>query len=171
MLGLLFTYTLGAWLEPAVLSGVCALIPLLSIASLHFLPASPVFLLSRGDKDQAAQALRYSPVAGTFLVYKVWRWFLICQPRFYRGGVDSLQELGRLEGELQARQGEEKVGLARIVSTPAYLQPLAISLTLMLLQQFSGIKAASQHIISHLVFLLAVRMASGLTEMLWLNVL
>ena len=166
MLGLLFTYTLGTWLEPALLSGLCALIPLLSIASLHFLPASPVFLLSRGDKDQAAQALRL-----VRNYQKVWKWFMIFQPRFYRGGVDSLQELGRLEGELQARQGEEKVGLARIVSSPAYLQPLAISLTLMLLQQFSGIKAASQHIITHLaLFLLAVRMSSGLTEMLWLNV-
>ena len=125
MLGLLFTYTIGTYLDWRSMSVVCSLVPVICVACLYFIPRSPVFLLAKGDKYQALESLQY-----------------------YRGPhVDVTKELTELEKSMEASQEVTKTGVMRILTTGFYLKPLCLSLMLMLLQQFSGIKVINSYIV------------------------
>ena len=125
MLGLLFTYTIGTYLDWRSMSIVCSLVPVICVVCLYFIPRSPVFLLTKGAKHQAQQSLQY-----------------------YRGpNVDVTKELTELEKSMEAGQEITKTGVMRILTTGLYLKPLCLSLMLMLLQQFSGIKVINSYIV------------------------
>ena len=59
MLGLLFTYTIGAYLDWRDLSLVSALFPVATVICLATIPRSPVFLVSTGDMAGAGRALQF----------------------------------------------------------------------------------------------------------------
>eukprot|EP00092_Neocalanus_flemingeri_P034712 GFUD01037773.1.p1 GENE.GFUD01037773.1~~GFUD01037773.1.p1 ORF type:complete len:517 (+),score=127.69 GFUD01037773.1:69-1619(+) len=125
MMGLLSTYTIGTWLDWRRLSAVCSVIPLLVILCLYFIPRSPMFLLSMGLKEEARSSLK-----------------------FYRGGnVDVTQELLKLQASTEESTNVSTVRAVSLLSNKTYLKPLCISLMLMLLQQFSGIKVISSYIV------------------------
>ena len=107
------------------MSAVCSVVPILVIVSLFFLPRSPAFLLEKGLRDEARSSLL-----------------------FYRGkdfNIDN--ELVREEISAKSKQHQEGLNIWNILSNKMYLKPLCISLMLMLLQQFSGIKVISSYIV------------------------
>ena len=59
MLGLLFTYTIGAYLDWRDLSLVSAVFPVATVVCLATIPRSPVFLRARGDTAAARQSLQF----------------------------------------------------------------------------------------------------------------
>ena len=59
MLGLLFTYTIGTFLDWRMLSLVCSSVPVLCVICLSMIPRSPSFLLASGDKTRARASLQY----------------------------------------------------------------------------------------------------------------
>ena len=59
MLGLLFTYTIGTFLDWRMLSLVCSLVPVICVICLSMIPRSPSFLLASGDKTRARSSLQY----------------------------------------------------------------------------------------------------------------
>ena len=59
MLGLLFTYTIGAFLDWRNLSLVSAVFPVVTVVCLATIPRSPVFLVSRGDTAGARRSLQF----------------------------------------------------------------------------------------------------------------
>ena len=89
MLGLLFTYSIGAYIHWRLLSIICACVPIICIICLYFLPRSPSFLLSQGAKNQARSSLQY-----------------------YRGDkVDVSKELLELEKSILESQNVEKTNI------------------------------------------------------------
>lgn len=126
MLGLLSTYTLGTWLSWRHLSAVSMLPPILVIFALYFVPRSPVFLLAKGFRGEAKKSLR-----------------------FFRGPhADIDSELAQMEEDLAKSRNIKEPGMKVIFTNRTYLFPLLISLLLMLLQQFSGIKVISSYIVT-----------------------
>ena len=124
MLGLLFTYAIGAYLNWRLLSIVCSTVPVLTIICLHFLPQSPVFLITKDCMPQAMSSLQ-----------------------FYRGdNVDVSQEFNELEKSVAESKSMRKTGIKKILSSFSYSKPLYLSLMLMMLQQFSGIKVIQSYI-------------------------
>ena len=128
MLGLLFTYSVGAFLSWRTLAWLCLCVPLLAIPCLALLPHAPAYLLSRGREDEARKALQ-----------------------FYRGPNTELvqAEMERLRGVLTQEEGSttNNLGLSAILSSSQYRKPLALSILLMIMQQFSGIKVISSYIV------------------------
>ena len=61
--------------------------------------------------------------------------------------MDVTKELTELEKSIEAGQEITKTGVMRILTTGLYLKPLCLSLMLMLLQQFSGIKVINSYIV------------------------
>ena len=62
MLGLLFTYTIGTFLDWRLLSLVCSAVPIICVLCLAVIPPSPTFLLSSGysgEKSRARSSLQY----------------------------------------------------------------------------------------------------------------
>ena len=57
------------------------------------------------------------------------------------------KEFAELEQSVVSSQVEAKSGIIRILSKTTYAKPLALSLMLMLLQQFSGIKVINSYIV------------------------
>ena len=124
MLGLLFTYIVGALVPWHILAWICFCMPLVAFGSLAFLPQTPAHHLSRGRKDEARKALE-----------------------FYRGPNTKL-----IESEMQRLRGDERrttnnLGIFYILFSSQYRNPLAQSILLMVLQQFSGIKMISSYIV------------------------
>jgi len=125
MLGLLFTYTMGSYLNWRSLSAVCSVVPIMVVISFYFLPRSPVFLMEKGFKEDALSSLK-----------------------FFRGGnVDVTKEFNNMEASLNEAKSIDVIGIKAVLSNTMYLKPLCISLLLMLLQQFSGIKVISSYIV------------------------
>ena len=128
MLGLLFTYTVGAFLSWRTLAWLCLCVPLLAIPCLALLPHAPAYLLSRGRDQEARKALH-----------------------FYRGPNTQLveAEIERQRNVLSQEEGRSKhnLGLSAILSSSQYRKPLALSILLMIMQQFSGIKVISSYIV------------------------
>lgn len=125
MLGLLFTYTIGTFLDWRMLSLVCSCVPVICVICLSMIPRSPSFLLASGDKMRARSSLQY-----------------------YRGpDFDVNKEFVELEHSVLKSQAEAKSGIIRILTKTTYVKPLALSLMLMLLQQFSGIKVINSYIV------------------------
>ena len=128
MLGLLFTYSVGAFLSWRTLAWLCLCVPLLAIPCLALLPHTPAYLLSRGREDEARKAVQ-----------------------FYRGPNTELveAEMERLRGVLtqEERSTTNNLGLSAILFSRQYRKPLALSILLMIMQQFSGIKVISSYIV------------------------
>ena len=59
MLGLLFTYAIGAVMDWRDISLISAVFPVASVLCLAFIPRSPVFLVSQGDLPGARTALQF----------------------------------------------------------------------------------------------------------------
>ena len=57
------------------------------------------------------------------------------------------KEFVELEQSVLNSQAEAKSGIIRILTKTTYVKPLALSLMLMLLQQFSGIKVINSYIV------------------------
>ena len=57
------------------------------------------------------------------------------------------EEFAALEKSVVNSQLEAKSGIMRILTKTSYAKPLALSLMLMLLQQFSGIKVINSYIV------------------------
>ena len=126
MLGMLFTYVLGAFLPWRALTWACLALPLAALPALALLPNSPVFLLQRGRGAEARAALHY-----------------------YRGPDTQLveAELVRLRQEVEAEASRPTVGLASILATSSLRRPLLLATFLMLLQQLSGIRVVTSYMV------------------------
>ena len=66
---------------------------------------------------------------------------------------DADSELSDIKNNVEASQEVGSVGLSTLLSTSHYLKPLLISMTVMFLQQFSGVNA----VLSYAVQLFEVR--------------
>ena len=68
--------------------------------------------------------------------------------RFFRGkNVDDDQEISQMEASILESRTIDILRMKTILSNTIYFKPLCISLMLMLLQQFSGIKVISSYIV------------------------
>ena len=95
------------------------------VISFYFLPRSPIFLMSKGFKEEAVSSLR-----------------------FFRGSnVDDSQEIIKMEASIHENRDIDVLRMETILRKTIYLKPLCISLMLMFLQQFSGIKVISSYIV------------------------
>lgn len=125
MMGLLFTYTVGTFLPWRQLSAVCSVIPVIVVICLSFIPRSPSFLVSKGLEEESKSSLL-----------------------FFRGkDVNTTKELLEIESSEDKSIQIKGLGILSILTNKTYLKPLSISLMLMLLQQFSGIKVISSYIV------------------------
>ena len=67
--------------------------------------------------------------------------------QFYRGdNVDVSQEFNELEKSVAESESMRQTGIKKILSSFSYSKPLYLSLMLMMLQQFSGIKVIQSYI-------------------------
>ena len=102
-------------------------------AWMFFMPRSPVYLMSKGDKVGAMKSLQ-----------------------FFRGGsaanVDD--ELKEIENSVQERSSIGSVSLKTMFTDRRYTKPLGIVLVLMALQQLSGIN----YILSYSVLIFKVEL-------------
>ena len=102
----------------SVLSGLCIIFPALMAVWMFFVPRSPEFLVTKGKLEEAKSSLQ---------------WF--------RGGssVNVEKELKEIENNVEDRRRGGEVTVRRLVTQARYARPLATVLTLMALQQLSGI--------------------------------
>ena len=116
-----------------VLTGICIAFPTLMAVWMFFMPRSPVYLLSKGDKEAAKKSLQ-----------------------FFRGGssVDVDEELKEIESSVQERSSIGSVSVKTLFTDRRYSKPLGIVLVLMALQQLSGIN----YILSYSVLIFKVRL-------------
>ena len=118
VLGNLFIAILGKYLEWRVMTGILLFIPVLMAVWMVNMPESPVQLVKRGKISQAERSLV-----------------------FLRGPeVKVEKELEDIQTQVMESQ-RDSVSLALLVRRREYLLPTLISMTLMFLQQFSGIAA------------------------------
>ena len=101
-----------------VLSGLCIIFPALMAVWMFFIPRSPEFLVTKGKMEEAMSSLQ---------------WF--------RGGsaANVEKELKEIETNVEDRRRAGAVTVRRLVTQARYAKPLATVLTLMALQQLSGI--------------------------------
>lgn len=114
-LGVVYAYTIGAFVSWQLLAGLCAIPPAIYFVSVFFCKESPRFLLLKGKEEQAAAALQ-----------------------FFRGKHYHIQtELDMLRSSMD--EARENKATFRDLLTPSVLKPLLISISLMFFQQFSGV--------------------------------
>ena len=101
-----------------VLSGLCIIFPALMAVWMFFIPRSPEFLVTKGKYEEAKLSLQ---------------WF--------RGGAgaDVEKELKEIENNVEDRRRAGAVTVRKLVTQARYVKPLGTVLTLMALQQLSGI--------------------------------
>ena len=97
---------------------------------MFFMPRSPVYLLSKGDKEAAKKSLQ-----------------------FFRGTKEVDEELKEIENSVQERSSVGSVSVKALFTDKRYSKPLGIVLVLMALQQLSGIN----YILSYSVLIFKVR--------------
>lgn len=118
VVGVLFSYIVGAKSSVFVLNLVCAAIPLVFGAIFMFMPETPSYLISKGKKEAAAKSLSW-----------------------LRGSeYDYSSELAQLQ-EQHEQDRKNKVSLAAAISRRSTIKAIFISLGLMFFQQMSGINA------------------------------
>ncbi|CAG7831251.1 unnamed protein product [Allacma fusca] len=119
VLGILFSYCVGAGLSWSNLSIVCAVVPIIFGVGMFFQPESPRYLLSKGRDKEAREALKRLR------------------------GADSLDQI---DPEIKIIQtsiddsNSQSASFQDLLAGPI-LKPTGISLMLMFLQQFGGINA------------------------------
>ena len=117
--GVLFVTVVGKYVTWKVLSGILLVFPTLMAVWMFFMPESPVFLVSKGRREDAKKSLL-----------------------FLRGpNFDVSTELATIEESVEASKAVGSVGFTTLISNKVYLAPILLSMVLMFLQQFSGINA------------------------------
>jgi len=100
-----------------LLSGMCLAFPALCALWMFFMPRSPVFLVSKGDMEEARKSLQ-----------------------FLRGKTARIDgELAMIQEDVRQSKYIGTVGPVQLFTKSQYLKPMGISLVLMSLQQLSGI--------------------------------
>ncbi|XP_067633565.1 facilitated trehalose transporter Tret1-like [Eurosta solidaginis] len=116
--GVLFSYVVGAFIKTFTFSMICAIIPLIFGLIFFFCPDSPRYLIAKG-KTEAAQ--------------KSMEWL--------RGkDYDASGEMNEMKVD-DAKNKENKVSVGKALCRKTTLKALGLSISLMVLQQFSGINA------------------------------
>lgn len=118
VIGILFVYSVGMKVNVFVLSVICACIPLVFGAVFVFMPETPLYLISKGKKEDAIRSLKW-----------------------LRGSdYDYTAELADMQAQHEENKAN-KVSIGAALARRATLKALFISLGLMCFQQMSGINA------------------------------
>lgn len=116
--GILYTYTVGAFFSYSYLATACGLVPIVFLLVFFNAPESPVFLLSKGRRNDAIASLK----------------------RLRGSGYDVNHEINELQKEMEKSSGNEP-SFGELFSRKAVVNGLIISLGLMFIQQLSGVNA------------------------------
>ena len=141
MLGLLFTYAIGAVMDWRDISLISAIFPVASVLCLALIPRSPVFLVSQGDISGARSSLQF--YRGK--CYDVTREITGNNPAPPR--LKFTFGISDLEKSFLETKNLSKTGIMDIFCQAVYRKPLLLSAMLMLMQQFSGIKVINSYIV------------------------
>ncbi|XP_068152375.1 facilitated trehalose transporter Tret1-2 homolog isoform X1 [Drosophila tropicalis] len=116
-IGILFVYAVGSMVSWTTLSTLCLIVPILLLVGMFFLPETPVYLLKKGRRADAALSLK-------------WLWGRFC---------DSRSAIQIIQNDLD--QAGADASFLDLFSNRGSRKGLIISMLLMLFQQFSGINA------------------------------
>ncbi|KPU80444.1 uncharacterized protein Dana_GF16361, isoform B [Drosophila ananassae] len=116
-IGILFIYLIGSLISWQTLSLLCLVFPVLLLAGLFILPETPVYLLKKGRRSEAALSLK-------------WLWGRYC---------DSRSAIQIIQNDLD--QAGSDASIMDLFSSRGSRNGLIISILLMVFQQFSGINA------------------------------
>lgn len=118
VIGILFVYTVGLKVNVFVLSVISACIPLVFGAIFVFMPETPLYLISKGKKEEAIRSLKW-----------------------LRGSdYDYSGELADMQAQHEENKAN-KVSIGAALTRRSTIKALYISLGLMFFQQMSGINA------------------------------
>ncbi|BFF92930.1 facilitated trehalose transporter Tret1-2 homolog [Drosophila madeirensis] len=115
--GILFVYLVGSMVSWTTLSTLCLFVPIGLMLGLFILPETPVYLLKKGQRAEAALSLK-------------WLWGRYC---------DSRSAIQMIQNDLD--QAAADAGIMDLFSNRGARNGLVISMLLMFFQQFSGINA------------------------------
>ncbi|KAF7687386.1 solute carrier family 2, facilitated glucose transporter member 8 [Silurus meridionalis] len=116
VMGIMGAYVTGLFLDWRWLAIACSIPPTLMLVCMCFMPETPRYLLSRGKRHEAEEALR-----------------------FLRGRDTPVEwECARIEA---ASQYEERSLTQADLKDPGVYKPLGVGIMMMFLQQFTGINA------------------------------
>lgn len=118
VIGVLFSYIVGAKTSVFAFNLICATIPIIFAIIFVFMPETPSYLISKGKKEEAAKSLKW-----------------------LRGDeYDYSNELAELQEQHESDK-KNKVSLVAALQRRATIKAIFISLGLMFFQQMSGINA------------------------------
>lgn len=118
VVGVLFSYIVGAYANVLALNLICASLPLIFGIIFMFMPETPTYLISKGKKEAAAKSLKW-----------------------LRGSqYDYSGELADLQAQHETEKNN-KVSIFTALGRRSTKRALFISLGLMFFQQMSGINA------------------------------
>lgn len=118
-LGVLFVTVVGKFQSWQTLTKILLVVPTIMAIWMFFMPESPVFLISKGRRDDAKKSLL-----------------------FLRGPKFNIEkELAEIELNVRESKKAGSVGLVTLITNKEYLLPILISMVVMFLQQFSGVNA------------------------------
>lgn len=117
-MGILYTYTVGAFVSYTYLAAACAVMPVVFLVMFFNAPETPTYLLSKGRRSEAQASLRR------------------LRGRYY----DVNYELNELQRELD-RSADNEASFSEIFTRKAARSALIICLGLMIFQQLSGVNA------------------------------
>ncbi|XP_064537765.1 facilitated trehalose transporter Tret1-2 homolog [Drosophila montana] len=113
--GILFGFIVGAYCKPFLVNVLCGILPLIFLVIFFWMPESPVFLVQKGKTEKAEKALKW-----------------------LRGGdADTSGEMAAMAADSKKEKATFREALSRKVTWKG----LGIAMTLMLLQQLTGINA------------------------------
>lgn len=114
--GLVFIYSVGAFVDIFTLSVIGGIIPLIFGATFYFMPESPTYLISKGKDEEAIQAFKW-----------------------LRGQkYDPSVEIEELKAELLEKT-QRNLSVLETLTLPANKKALVIGFGLMFFQQISAI--------------------------------
>ncbi|XP_062125091.1 facilitated trehalose transporter Tret1-2 homolog isoform X2 [Drosophila sulfurigaster albostrigata] len=116
-MGILFVYIVGSLVSWSTLSMMCLVVPILLFVGMLMLPETPVYLLKKGRRADAALSLK-------------WLWGKYC---------DSRSAIQVIQNDLD--QTSADASFMDLFSNRGARKGLIISMLLMFFQQFSGINA------------------------------
>ncbi|KAH8311309.1 hypothetical protein KR044_005572 [Drosophila immigrans] len=116
-MGILFVYIVGSLVSWSTLSMMCLIVPILLFVGMLMLPETPVYLLKKGRRADAALSLK-------------WLWGRYC---------DSRSAIQVIQNDLD--QASADASFLDLFSNRGARNGLIISMLLMFFQQFSGINA------------------------------
>ncbi len=116
--GILAVYALGILLDRRWLSAACGFVPAAMVFAMLPCPESPRYLLSKGARQDAVEALRW--LRGTM------------------SDASVENECSEMEAMIR-KQANQRLSPVELCSNPTIRKPLMISLCLMVFQQASGI--------------------------------